>query len=292
MSNNIEKNSLKKRGLNRGLSHLLSSVPFEINEVKESALSRLPVEKIQPGKYQPRTHLSPEALQELADSIKAQGIIQPIVVRLINPQKYEIIAGERRWRAAQLAGLTEVPVVIREVPDEAAIAMALIENIQRENLNAIEEANALKRLIEEFAMTHQQIAESIGKSRVTVTNLLRLLELHPVVRNFVERGLLEQGHAKVLLGLALNQQEKAAEIVIHKNLSVRETEKLIHQWQQQSNITSKKKTSDANITHLEQKLSDQLGTPVNIQHSKKGKGKIIIHYKNLDILDGILERLK
>jgi ParB family chromosome partitioning protein len=285
--------ALKKRGLNRGLSNLLSGVNFDINTLTKplDKTSQLPIEKLQPGKYQPRTEMSQESLQELAESIRVQGIIQPVIVRSVSAQQYEIIAGERRWRAAQLAGLTSVPVVIRDVSDEAAIAMALIENIQREDLNPLEEAYALKRLQDEFHLTQQQVAEAIGKSRVTVTNLLRLLDLHPEVKKYLQEGKIDQGHAKVLLALSHHDQYKAAQVIVDKHLSVRETERLIQQWQT-TKPQKLPKAIDPNIGSLERKLSDQLGTPVIIQHSKKGRGKLIIHYRNVDILDGVLAKFK
>ncbi|MEE4173720.1 MAG: ParB/RepB/Spo0J family partition protein, partial [Xanthomonadales bacterium] len=218
----------KKPGLGRGLTELLSATSTQSATPEEEAanLKHIPVEKIRRGKYQPRIHIRPEALQELADSIKAQGVVQPVVVRPVDGG-YELIAGERRWRASQLAGLHEVPAVVRDIPDQAAAAMALIENIQRENLNPLEEANALQRLIEEFGLTHQQTAESVGRSRTSVTNLLRLLELTEEVKAFLDEGELEMGHARALLALAGARQAEAARKVVAKGLSVRETEKLV-----------------------------------------------------------------
>lgn len=297
----------KKRGLGKSLDILLSTVKATSAPVQAPAaavaiqasiapqqadgdLSRLPIEMLQRGKYQPRRDIQPEALQELADSIRAQGILQPLVVRSVGSGRYEIIAGERRWRAAQLAGLSEVPVIIRDVPDEAAMAMALIENIQRENLNPIEEAVALQRLLEEFQLTHQQIAEAVGKSRTTITNLLRLTQLHPDVQKMLERGDLEAGHAKVILALDTALQVQAARIVVAKELSVRETERLIKRLQNPS--TPHQKNLSPDIRNLQQKLADQLGAAVQIQHGSKGKGKLVIQYNSLDELDGILAHIK
>jgi len=282
--------TLKKRGLGRGLSHLLSdtSLNFSANKTEEKT-THLPIEKLQAGKYQPRQVFSQEPLQELAESIQAQGIIQPIIVRKLANLRYEIIAGERRWRAAQLAGLTDVPVIIRDVPDEAAVAMSLIENIQREDLNPLEEAHALKRLQQEFNLTQQQVAEAIGKSRVTVTHLLGLLDMHPEVQRYLQENKIDRGHAKTLMRLSLPEQVKAVSIIVSKGLSVRETEKLLQQWHTSPQTQKIKKTLDPNISGLERKLSEHLATPVFIQHSKKGRGKLVIHYRNNDILQGILE---
>ena len=290
---------LKKRGLGRGLSNLLSGSSLDINSFtpkSEEKTSHLAIDKLQPGKYQPRQTLSQDALQELAESIRAQGVIQPIIVRKIASLNYEIIAGERRWRASKLAGLTEIPVIIRDVPDNAAIAMALIENIQREDLNSLEEARALKRLQDEFELTQLQVAEAIGKSRVTVTHLLRLLELHPAVQESLACEELDKGHAKALMGLSLSDQAKAAAIIVQKGLSVRETEKLIQQWSSNFINTSppvkNKKSIDPDISALERRLSDELSTSVTIQHNKKGRGKLVIHYRNLDVLEGVLGKLE
>lgn len=288
----------KKRGLGKSLDMLLSTVhatstvvaqPREV-QLLDGDLSKLPIERLQRGKYQPRRDIQPESLQELADSIHAQGILQPLVVRSIGPNHYEIIAGERRWRAAQLAGLSEVPVIIREVTDETAMAMALIENIQRENLNPIEEAIALQRLLEEFQLTHQQIAQAVGKSRTTITNILRLTQLHPDVQHMLERGDLEAGHAKVILALTGPSQLQAARIIVAKDLSVRETEQLVKRLQNPVTPTTAKKL-DPDIRNLQHKLSDQLGAVVHVQHSQKGKGKLIIQYNTLDELEGILAHI-
>ena len=287
--------STKARGLGRGLSTLLSNVPFDISALAkspENTATRLSVEKLQPGKYQPRKFLSQENLQELAESIRAQGVIQPIIVRPVSQNRYEIIAGERRWRASQLAGLTEVPVVVRDVPDNAAIAMELIENIQREDLNVMEEAQALKQLQDEFHLTQQQVSEAVGKSRVAVTHTLRLLELHSSVQKYLHSGKMDRGHAKALMSLAPSEQSKAANIIVTKVLSVRESEKLIQQWHKATPVFKTQKLPDPNIGSLERKLSDKLGTPVIIQHNKRGRGKLVIHYRNLEALDGILGRFK
>jgi ParB family transcriptional regulator, chromosome partitioning protein len=265
-------------------------------------LARLPLDLLQKGKYQPRTDMRSESLQELADSIKAQGVIQPIVVRPVGApaagesQRYEIIAGERRWRAAQMAGLGEIPAVIRHIPDEAAIAVALIENIQRENLNPLEEARALERLISEFELTHQQAAEAVGRSRATVTNLLRLLELAPEVCERVERREIEMGHARALLPLPnRKQQAEIATVVATKGLSVRDTEALVRRLLAASNSAAadgKDAARDPNVQRLEQELADKLGAKVAIQHSTGGKGKLVVSYNSLDELDGILAHIQ
>jgi ParB family chromosome partitioning protein len=295
----------KKRGLGRNLNALLgSSLQPEVVHINNEAPGEssvndrerrdLPVDLIQRGKYQPRRDMHPEALEELADSIKAQGVMQPIIVRPISPDKYEIIAGERRWRATQLAGLDTIPVLIREVPDEAAIAMALIENIQREDLNAIEEAFALSRLQQEFDLTHQQVAEAVGKSRTTVTNLLRLMSLREDVQRLLEHGDIEMGHAKALLGLPLEQQSGTANTVVSKGLSVRQTEALVRRMLEAGDSPGKAqfKSVDPDIKSLENQLSEKIGVPVMVQHGAKGKGKLVLKYNNLDELDGILKHIK
>ncbi|HNE25626.1 MAG TPA: ParB/RepB/Spo0J family partition protein [Pseudomonadales bacterium] len=268
---------------------------------KDGQLVKLPVEWLQRGKYQPRRDIDQEALQELANSIKAQGVMQPIVVRPVsNAEKpavrYEIIAGERRWRATQLAGLDTIPAVVREVGDDAAIAMALIENIQRENLNPIEEAVALQRLKDQFELTHQEVADAVGKSRVTVTNLLRLMSLTDEVRRMLERGDLEMGHARALLGLAENAQRDAAKSVADKGLSVRQTEALVRNMQQQpeANKTGKNAEPELNpdIRRLQTDLSEKIGVPVQVLHSNKGSGKLVLRYNSLDELDGILAHIR
>jgi ParB family transcriptional regulator, chromosome partitioning protein len=267
---------------------------------KDEELVKLPVDLLQRGKYQPRIDMHQETLQELADSIRVQGIIQPIVVRPVDaentgqPPRYEIIAGERRWRAAQLAGLHEVPAVIRRVNDNAAVAMALIENIQRENLNPLEEARALDRLIKEFSLTQQEAADAVGRSRTAVTNLLRLLELADEVKALVERRELEMGHARALLGLpsARKQAEVAAQVA-NKGLSVRETEAWVRRLlNEAAHPAVPAPKVDPNIKHLESELSEKLGAKVQVQHSAKGSGKLVISYHSLDELDGILGRIR
>ncbi len=295
----------KKKGLGRGLDALLSSASIPQKEVStdtskplavekeeiDGELKYLPIEFMQRGRYQPRRDMDPQALEDLASSIKAQGIMQPIVVRPIAKNQYEIIAGERRWRASQLAGLDSVPCVIRAVADEAAIAMALIENIQREDLNPIEEASALQRFQDEFELTHQQVAEAVGKSRTTVTNLLRLMSLSAEARKMVEHGDLEMGHARAILTLDQAKQTEAARTIASKGLSVRQTEALVRRLQQEKIATADTKL-DPDVKLLQDNLSDKLGAPVMIQHSAKGKGKLVIRYSSLDELDGILDHIK
>jgi ParB family chromosome partitioning protein len=286
----------KKRGLGRGLDALLggSMASAEARDPKGADLREVPVDLLQPGKYQPRTDMHPESLEELANSIKAQGVVQPIVIRPIGGDRYEIIAGERRWRAAQIAGLHEIPAVVRDVPDEAAIAMALIENIQRENLNPIEEAIALQRLIDEFDMTHQQAAGAVGRSRAAVSNLLRLLTLNDDVRKMLEHGDLEMGHARALLALEGQAQSEAAREVAAKGYSVRETEQLVRRLGSASPAKAKKgdKSVDPDIRRLQNELTEKLAAKVLFQHAAKGNGKLVIHYNSLDELDGILSRIQ
>ncbi len=290
----------KKRGLGRGLDALIAGRnPDELLSEKQQsgdALKNLPLDLIQRGRYQPRINMKTEQLQELADSIKAQGVVQPIVVRPIAEGRYEIIAGERRWRAAQLAGLHEIPAVVRDVPDQVAMCLALIENIQRENLNPIEEARALERLLKEFEMTHEGVAEAVGRSRAAVSNLLRLLDLWPEVRDMLEKGDLEMGHARALLGLTKAQQLEAAHKVVHKGLSVRATEQLVRQINAGGGKTAAKKASsqrrDPNIASLEQELSERFSASVNIKHEKSGKGVLSIRYSSLDELEGIMAKIK
>ena len=303
----------KKRGLGRGLDALLGSgnsrsaketaitnqppsaqsAEGDQGASENNALKHLPVEFIQPGKYQPRLDIKAESLEDLAASIKVQGVMQPIVVRPITTNKYEIIAGERRWRASQLAGQDTIPAIIKQVEDEAAVAMALIENIQRENLNPIEEAMALQRLIDEFELTQQEVANAVGKSRTTVTNLLRLMSLNPDVRSLVERGDLEMGHARALLSLQFEKQLEAGKQVRNKGLSVRQTEALVRRLQAKKNKkTAVSNKIDPDIRHLQDNLSEKLGTQVNIQHSPKGKGKLILNYNSLEQLEGILDHIK
>jgi ParB family chromosome partitioning protein len=294
----------KKRGLGRGLDALLgNSVKSSVDThssiqkkaPKDGEMHKVPVEFIQPGVFQPRNDMHPEALKELASSIKAQGVVQPIVIRAIDEtnsseQKYEIIAGERRWRASQMAGLHEVPAVIRDVTDSAAIAMSLIENIQREELNPIEEASALDRLIKEFNMTHQLAADAVGRSRASVSNLLRLLELEQGTRKLLENGDLEMGHARALLALKGDLQHETARLVASKGLSVRETEHLIKKVLNPKEAVSKK--PDPNIVNLQTSLTEKLGAKVVFQHGTKGKGKLVIQYNSIDELEGILAHIK
>jgi len=287
--------SKKKKRLGRGLEALLSSTePSSIDKassgaVKTGEANSLPIEKMQPGEYQPRTKMDPDSLQELASSISSQGIIQPILVRPIADDKYEIIAGERRWRAAQIAQLAEVPVLVRDIPDEATLAVALIENIQRENLNPIEEAIGLKRLMDEFELTHEEMAKSVGRSRTAVTNLLRLLSLSQGAKQLLELGRIEMGHARAILGLPIEQQDMVATEVYSKELSVRQTEVLVRAYANPKKKKSKpSKSSD--IRKLEESLAEKLGTKVSLV-DKNGKGKLVIEYKNLDILDGILAHI-
>ncbi len=306
----------KRPSLGRGLEALLgtktapstnSAEPAEADaapapRLLDEELAKLPVDLLQRGRYQPRLDMRPESLQELADSIRAQGVVQPIVVRPLTaqrsgePVRYEIIAGERRWRAAQMAGLHQIPAVIRRVPDEAAVAMSLIENIQRENLNPLEEARALDRLIREFEMTHQQAADAVGRSRAAVSNLLRLLELADEVKTLVEQRQLEMGHARALLGLpAARQQAEVGALVAKKGLSVRETEALVKKMLTHANDPASNREPerrDPNITRLEQDLADKLGAKVLLQHSGGGKGKLVINYNSLDELDGILAHIQ
>ena len=260
---------------------------------KDGDLKNIPIDLIQRGKYQPRTDMHEDALEELAASIRAQGVMQPIVVRPISSDKYEIIAGERRWRATQIAGLDSIPAIIKPVGDEAAIAMSLIENIQRENLNPIEEAMALKRLQEEFELTQQEVADAVGKSRATVANLMRLIGLTIDVRRMLEHGDLEMGHARALLSLPDIQQSEAARSVVGKGLSVRQTESLVRRLIAEvgSNNSAGPKMVDPDIKNLEESLADKLGAKVMIQHTAKGKGRLVLKYNSLDELDGILSHI-
>jgi len=291
----------KKRGLGRGLDALLGDSGLSADSGGEQEgrstdgeLRTLPVDIIQRGRYQPRIDMHPDTLEELASSIRAQGVVQPIVVRPIaEPGRYEIIAGERRWRAAQIAGLHDIPAVVRDVPDQAAMAMALIENIQREELNPMEEALALHRLIEEFGMTHQAAAEAVGRSRASVSNLLRLLTLNEDVKRMVENGDLEMGHSRALLALTGEAQSSAARQVVGKGLSVRETERLVKRLQDAGGKPAgPEPAGDPDIRRLEQDISERLGAKVAVQHGRKGKGKLVIHYNTLDELDGILDHLQ
>ena len=295
----------RKGGLSKGLDALLShnssaasheavgidDAPAVDGAPRDGDLRKLPVELMQRGRYQPRRDMSPEALEELAESIRAQGVMQPIVVRPIGDRRYEIIAGERRWRAAQLAGLDAIPAVIREVPDDAAIAMALIENIQREDLNPMEEALALARLKEEFSLTHQQVADAVGKSRAMITNLLRLISLEEEVRKLLEHGDLEMGHARALLALTGSNQVEAARMVVARGLNVRQTEALVRDFDK-ARAAPAPRREDPNVRQLLNDLSDRLGAPVAIKGGAGGKGKLVISYNSLDELDGILAHIK
>ena len=278
---------MKLKGLGRGLDALLAGNDAQNKE----QLRSVPLADIQPGKYQPRTHMDSASLEELAASIRMQGLMQPILVRPVSDERYEIIAGERRWRAAQMAGLSEVSALIREIPDEAALAMALIENIQRENLNPLEEAQGLQRLIDEFGLTHQQAADAVGRSRPAATNLLRLLQLTAAVQELLMSGKLDMGHARALLPLAGAQQVALAQRIVHKGLSVREAERLV-----QHLLSPPRKAPegavDRDLLRLQEELSDGLGASVAIHSNKKGAGKVTIEFGSLDQLDGLISRLR
>jgi ParB family chromosome partitioning protein len=278
---------MKLKGLGRGLDALLAGNDAQNKE----QLRSVPLADIQPGKYQPRTHMDSASLEELAASIRMQGLMQPILVRPVSDERYEIIAGERRWRAAQMAGLTEVSTLIREIPDEAALAMALIENIQRENLNPLEEALGLQRLIDEFAMTHQQAADAVGRSRPAASNLLRLLQLAPPVQELLMRGELDMGHARALLPLAGALQVQLAQRVVQKGLSVRETERLV-QYALRPPKEQEAPKPDRDVLRLQDELADLLGAQVAIRANQRGAGKVLIEFGNLDQLEGILQRLR
>ncbi|NKB76363.1 MAG: ParB/RepB/Spo0J family partition protein [Gammaproteobacteria bacterium] len=308
----------KKARLGRGLGALLGDVKTTVtdrtvDDTKEKTSPKsqkdagasskddqlgyreLPIEQLQRGKYQPRINMDKAALEELADSIRVQGVVQPLLVRVRGKNKYEIIAGERRWRGAQLAGLSTVPAVVRDIPDQTAMAVGLIENIQREDLNAIEEARGFQRLLDEFGLTHQEIAEAVGRSRTAVSNLIRLLSLHPMVQKQLESGELEMGHARALLALPETIQVEAGHKVISGGLSVRKTEQLVKAMlaadADDTGSDEQHTESNADILRLEDDISTRLGAKVEIQHRKK-KGKLVIHYHSLDELDGILERIK
>ena len=299
---------VKKRGLGKGLEALLGSgvhhlkddvtqavVATETNEPSKTAeFQHLAIDVIQRGRYQPRTNFNLDALQELADSIKAQGVVQPIIVRPLSatPGQYELVAGERRWRAAQLAGLHRIPAIVRDIPDQEAMAVALIENIQRQDLNPIEEAKALVRLVDEFGLTHQEAADAVGRSRVSVSNLLRLLTLETDVRHMLEDGQLEMGHARAILGLESVKQMQAAREVVKKGLSVRETEQLVRSLNKPESEKPQKAGLDPDTRRLQEDLSEKLGAKVVFQHGNNGKGKMLIHYNSIDELDGILEHIK
>lgn len=291
--------SARKRGLGRGLDALLSDPDAAASPTVDRAagdqLAEVAVERIRRGRYQPRRDMDPDALEELAHSIRMQGVVQPIVVRAVDEEgdiDYEIIAGERRWRAAGMAELATIPAVIREVPDQAALAIALIENIQREELNPIEEAHALHRLIEEFELTHHQVAEAVGRSRVAVTNLLRLMGLEEGARELVETGALEMGHARALLALEGAEQVRAARDVAERELTVRETEKLVRRLQEGATEPAEPAREDPDVRRLQEDLSERLGAPVKVSQGKQGKGKVEIRYNSLDELEGILAHIK
>ncbi len=296
--------SKKSRGLGRGLNALLGNAA-EIRQLtnpepvasaaastSSSGLQVLPVDLIQRGRYQPRVHFEPQALQELADSIRAQGVIQPIVVRPLGTGSYELIAGERRWRASQVAGMDTIPAVIRELDDSTAAAISIIENIQREDLNPLEESRALQRLIDEFTMTHQEVADSVGRSRTAVTNLLRLRELNEDVKTLVDEKQIEMGHARALLAITGLEQSVLAKKVADKGMSVRETEALVRRHlNPESHTVSAAPRIDPDIKRLSEELSERIGAPVTLENKSGGKGKLIISYSSLDELDGILTRI-
>lgn len=284
----------KRRGLGRGLGSLIgdvNSLTQPTREEREDSLRELPVERIERGRYQPRVHFDQAALEELSESIKAQGVVQPVVVRPVG-SSYELLAGERRWRAAQMAGLQSIPAVVRDIDDQAAAAIGLIENIQREDLNPLEEARALERLIEEFGLTHQEVAEAVGRSRVAVSNLLRLLELNADVKQMVEEGRLEMGHARALLGARGSLQSALAERVARQGLSVRETEALVRAANAPKASKPTSADLDPDIRRLQEDLSERLGAVIRIQHGMDGKGKLVIHYNTTDELDGILAHIR
>jgi ParB family transcriptional regulator, chromosome partitioning protein len=279
---------VKQKGLGRGLDALLAG---DVESVSSGdTMLKLKISQMQPGKFQPRSYMDDAALQTLADSIKSQGIMQPILVREIAPEKYEIIAGERRWRASQIAGLDEVPVLVRDIPDESALAMALIENIQRENLNPLEEAQGIKRLIDEFAMTHERAADAVGRSRVAVSNILRLLTLSHPVQELLLQNKLDMGHARALIGLDAARQIMLANKVVQLNLSVREVEALAKQQETKSD-NKQKININHDVTRLQDALSDKLGTKVTIAAKASGAGMLKITYSNLDQLDDIIAKI-
>ncbi len=280
---------VKLKGLGRGLDALLSNDNEEI--ARGDALMTLNVSQLQPGKYQPRSYMDDAALQTLADSIRNQGIMQPILVRNVGVDRYEIIAGERRWRASQLAGLTEVPVLVREIPDESALAMALIENIQRENLNPLEEAQGIKRLIDEFAMTHEKAAAAVGRSRTAVSNLLRLLTLSAPVQAMLMHNKLDMGHARALIGLGAAQQIMLANKIVQQNLSVRDVENLVKKLTEIDKVKPQKTAVNHDVLTLQNTLSEKIGASVNISAKENGSGMLKINYSNLDQLDDIISKM-
>ncbi|MEA1889220.1 MAG: ParB/RepB/Spo0J family partition protein [Pseudomonadota bacterium] len=282
----------KKSRLGRGLDALLGDTGASVDEVSPDKLQQLPVEILQRGQFQPRRQLDQDALDELASSIARQGVLQPIVARKLASGDYEIIAGERRWRAAQQAGLDRVPVVVRVLSDEDAMVIGLIENLQREDLNPIEEARGMQRLIEEFTMTHQQVADSVSRSRAAVSNLLRLLSLQSEVSSLLEQGQLDMGHARALLSLEQGMQHKAALQIVKSGMSVRQAEQLVRRLQEdRNNPASKTKEKDPDVRHLEESLSEKLGTHVEIRLGTRGKGKLVIDFHGNDVLQGILDKI-
>jgi ParB family chromosome partitioning protein len=289
----------KKAPLGRNLDALLGktqqAVSVETAASGNDGLTDLPVDQIEPGRYQPRTVMDPERLEELAESIKSQGLIQPVVVRpMAKPGRYELIAGERRWRATQMAGLATIPAIVRAIEDESALALALIENIQREDLNPLEEATSIKRLIDEFSLTHAEAAHAVGRSRAAVSNLLRLLELEASVREWIEKGQLNMGHARALLGLSKADQAKLARRVVDQGMSVRQTEQAVRAWGGKSagKGSTKPTAKTADVAHLEQELTELLCAPIQVRHLASGKGQVVIGYTSLDELDGLLARFR
>ncbi|HBE91411.1 MAG TPA: chromosome partitioning protein ParB [Gammaproteobacteria bacterium] len=283
---------MKKSHLGRGLDALLGDTGSSLGETAKTGLQEIPVELLQRGRFQPRGKMNQDALDELASSIRKQGVLQPIVVRKLTTGDYEIIAGERRWRAAQLAELERVPVVVRDLSDEDAMVIGLIENLQREDLNPIEEARGMQRLIDEFSMTHQQVADSVGRSRVAVSNLLRLLSLENEVRGMLEESMLDMGHARALLSLDAMLQCKAARKITDAGMSVRQAEQLVRRLQDDRGSAQKvKKEKDPDIRHLEESLSERLATHVEIKLGSKGKGKLVIDFHSNDVLEGILAKI-
>ena len=296
----------KNKGLGRGLDALLATSKSVADKDAKNAqdesnkydsnneLKKIPIEFLQPGKYQPRKDMADQALEELAASIKSQGIIQPIVVRQIDHERFEIIAGERRWRAAQIAKLDVVPCLVKNIADDAAVAIALIENIQREDLNAMEEAQAFERLMLEFNLTHQQVADAVGKSRTTVTNLLRLNGLEPAVKTLLEHGDIEMGHARALLSVQGDLQAELAKQVANEGMTVRQTEALVKKSQNIESLAPQKSSAkvDPDVARLQNILADSLGTQVKIDHNAKGKGKLVISFGDLDQLEGILAKIE
>ena len=293
-SKKTTKKTKRKTGLGRGLDALLASKNTDTEQVIDgNELQTLAISQLQAGQYQPRTVMDDDKLRELADSIESQGIVQPIVVRQISSRKYEIVAGERRWRAAKMAKLSEVPVLVKDIDDQQTIAMALIENIQREDLNPLEESQALARLIKEFSLTHGEAAEAVGRSRTAVSNLLRLLDLSDAVKKLLNENLLEMGHARCLLGLEKSQQSQAAQEIVAKKLSVRQAETLVKSIKNPSpRKTKETPQKSADVRHLEQQLSEQLCTKVALKQKTGGKGQLVIDYHNSDELQGILDRIK